>query len=71
MFYVHPWELDPDQPRIRVPTLTALRHYRGLEATATRLDRLLGSFRFSSVADALARGTALAGGVPCAPPLDS
>lgn len=45
-FYIHPWELDPGQPRIRVPVLTRIRHYGGLSRVVPRLHRLLGEFRF-------------------------
>jgi len=48
-FYVHPWEVDPDQPRLPVGRLTTLRHYGGLEKTLPRLRALLGEFRFTSV----------------------
>jgi polysaccharide deacetylase family protein (PEP-CTERM system associated) len=49
-FYIHPWELDPDQPRLAVSRLVALRHYRGLSRTAARLERLVGEFTFTSIA---------------------
>lgn len=49
MFYVHPWEVDAAQPRIECGRLTRIRHYRGLERTLPRLERLLGEFRFSSI----------------------
>jgi hypothetical protein len=49
MFYVHPWEVDPDQPRVACDRLTGIRHYRGLAQTLPRLERLLGEFRFSAV----------------------
>jgi len=49
MFYIHPWELDPEQPRLDVPWLTRLRHYGGLERTLPRVRRLLSEFKFSSV----------------------
>jgi polysaccharide deacetylase family protein (PEP-CTERM system associated) len=49
MMYVHPWEVDPDQPRLPVGLLTRLRHYGGLEQTLPRLERLLAGFRFTSV----------------------
>jgi polysaccharide deacetylase family protein (PEP-CTERM system associated) len=49
-FYVHPWELDPEQPRLAVPWLTRLRHYRGLDRMQARVERLLGEFAFTSVA---------------------
>lgn len=53
MFYIHPWEVDPEQPRIRVSWLNRVRHYRGLGSTLDRLERLLGEFRFTSVASRL------------------
>ncbi|HEX9486076.1 MAG TPA: XrtA system polysaccharide deacetylase [Gemmatimonadales bacterium] len=51
VFYVHPWELDPDQPRLRVSFAARLRHYTGLRQTAPRLERLLSEFRFVAIAD--------------------
>ncbi len=57
MFYVHPWEIDPDQPRLPVGTLSRIRHYRNLERTLPALETLLGEFRFGSVRDWLAGGT--------------
>jgi polysaccharide deacetylase family protein (PEP-CTERM system associated) len=50
MFYIHPWEIDPEQPRLAVSLLTRVRHYRGLAKTLPRLERLLEEFRFTSVA---------------------
>jgi polysaccharide deacetylase family protein (PEP-CTERM system associated) len=52
-FYTHPWEIDPDQPRIAVGAATRVRHYRGLDRTARRLARLLADFRFDSVTSML------------------
>lgn len=52
-FYLHPWELDPDQPRIPAPWLSRLRHYSGLRRTLPRLERLLTDFRFTALADSL------------------
>jgi len=49
MFYVHPWEVDPEQPRLNVSWATRQRHYGGLERTTPRLGRLLSEFRFTSV----------------------
>jgi polysaccharide deacetylase family protein (PEP-CTERM system associated) len=49
VFYVHPWEVDPDQPRIEVSPVARLRHYRGLERTLPRLERLLEEFSFTSI----------------------
>jgi polysaccharide deacetylase family protein (PEP-CTERM system associated) len=53
VFYVHPWEIDPEQPRVRAPWLTRARHYNGLAKTEPRMRRLLGEFRFTSIGDAL------------------
>ncbi len=50
VFYIHPWELDPDQPRVAAPLLSRARHYRGLEKTVPRLERLVTEFRFTSAA---------------------
>jgi polysaccharide deacetylase family protein (PEP-CTERM system associated) len=55
IFYLHPWEVDPAQPRIRAGRLSRLRHYRNLDRTEARLQRLLGEFRFGTVAEVLAR----------------
>ena len=46
IFYVHPWEIDPEQPRLDGPWLSRFRHYRNLEETEPRLQRLLSDFRF-------------------------
>jgi polysaccharide deacetylase family protein (PEP-CTERM system associated) len=52
-FYIHPWELDPGQPRLAVPLSTRIRHYGGLARTEPRLRRLLADFRFQPIADTL------------------
>lgn len=49
MFYIHPWEVDPDQPKLPVGLVSRFRHYTGLERTLPRLERLLSEFRFTSV----------------------
>lgn len=51
MFYIHPWEYDPEQPRLPCGAVTAFRHYRNLGRTWPRLERLLGEFQFTSVAE--------------------
>ena len=53
-FYLHPWELDPDQPRIRVPWLSRVRHYTNLHCCEDRLRRLLGEFSFAPMREVLA-----------------
>ena len=45
IFYMHPWEIDPDQPKVRKAALKArLRHYLNLSRMEARLKRLLGDF---------------------------
>ena len=57
IFYIHPWDLDPDQPRFPVPLLTRIRHYGGLGRSADRIERLLTEFRFRPIADPRADST--------------
>lgn len=52
-FYIHPWEVDPDQPRLSVSALNRLRHYRGLGGTLERTDLMLREFRFDTIASYL------------------
>jgi polysaccharide deacetylase family protein (PEP-CTERM system associated) len=54
-FYIHPWEVDPDQPRVPVSLLTRVRHYRGLGDAMSRIERLLGEFDFISIGSVLER----------------
>jgi len=52
VFYIHPWEVDPDQPRIRGGSLSSrFRHYVNLRSTARKLDKLLGGFRWGTVSE--------------------
>jgi polysaccharide deacetylase family protein (PEP-CTERM system associated) len=45
IFYFHPWEIDPEQPRVTDATVkTRFRHYINLRHTEARLDRLLSDF---------------------------
>jgi len=53
-FYVHPWELDPEQPRLAVSWVTRARHYGGLARTVRRLEQLLNEFSFAPIAAAVA-----------------
>jgi len=47
IFYFHPWELDPEQPRVQEANAkTRFRHYVNLERTSTRLQMLLRDFRW-------------------------
>jgi polysaccharide deacetylase family protein (PEP-CTERM system associated) len=50
IFYFHPWELDPEQPRVKGAGLrTRVRHYLNLGETERRLRRLLGDFQWGRV----------------------
>jgi polysaccharide deacetylase family protein (PEP-CTERM system associated) len=70
VFYLHPWEIDPEQPRLASGGLTGLRHYTNLAKTEARLRRLLREFQFGTIADMLGRegceGAAVAGSLPYA-----
>ncbi|MFO0914629.1 MAG: XrtA system polysaccharide deacetylase [Pirellulales bacterium] len=51
MFYIHPWEVDPQQPRLTgISATTRFRHYNNLRRTLGRLDALLSRFSFTTVA---------------------
>jgi len=52
-FYIHPWEIDPGQPRLPVSSLNRIRHYRGLDGTLARVERLLEEFSFGTIASYL------------------
>jgi len=48
VFYLHPWEIDPEQPRQhRAPFLSRFRHYLNLDRTEPRLRRLLSNFTWT------------------------
>ena len=50
VFYFHPWELDPDQPRISgLPVKARIRHYMNLNKFEYRLGEMLRSFRWGPV----------------------
>jgi polysaccharide deacetylase family protein (PEP-CTERM system associated) len=53
VFYIHPWEIDPDQPRLQTGRLGRFRHYRNLDQTEWRLRALLSEFKFGTVASLL------------------
>jgi polysaccharide deacetylase family protein (PEP-CTERM system associated) len=56
VFYVHPWEIDPQQPRLKVGSrISRWRHYLNLNETESKLKRLLDSFHFGTLTDVVAR----------------
>lgn len=53
IFYLHPWEVDPDQPRVPVGWKSRFRHYNNLRKCEPRLERLLDDFAFDTVGNVL------------------
>ena len=48
IFYLHPWEVDPEQPRmVRAKKFSQFRHYNNLDKTTARLRHLLNDFHFA------------------------
>jgi polysaccharide deacetylase family protein (PEP-CTERM system associated) len=64
MVYLHPWELDGDQPRLPLRPLSRFRHSVNTRRTESRLRRLLREFQFGPVRTVLGKaGLPLVGGV--------
>ena len=56
VFYIHPWELDPGQPRLRdVPWGRRFRHTVNIERCEARWRRLLGDFQWTNLLDVVGR----------------
>jgi len=53
IFYLHPWEIDPNQPPIEAGMLSKFRHYNNLAKCEGRLKQLLKDFKFTTVIDVL------------------
>ena len=53
VFYLHPWELDPEQPRPPLPWRIRATHYHNLGRTVERVHRLLGDFRFATLGEVI------------------
>ena len=47
--YMHPWEIDPGQPRLPGSRKSRLRQYVGLERMDSKVNRLLNDFRFAPI----------------------
>lgn len=55
IFYLHPWEIDPEQPRIPgASAFSRFRHYTNLHRCEARLKQLLADFNFTTVSNSLA-----------------
>lgn len=52
--HLHPWELDPEQPKISAKLLSGLRHYMNLGGMSAKLSALLGRHKFERLCDVLA-----------------
>jgi polysaccharide deacetylase family protein (PEP-CTERM system associated) len=59
--YLHPWELDLGQPRLPAGRLTRFRHTVNTRTTESKLQRVIGDFRFSPVCDVLRSAGLLVG----------
>jgi polysaccharide deacetylase family protein (PEP-CTERM system associated) len=53
LIYLHPWEIDPDQPRVHAGAAARFRHYINLHKTEARLSRLMQDFTFGTLLDVL------------------
>ena len=53
LVYLHPWEIDPDQPRIPAGWRSRFRHYQNLKTTETKLARLLEEFSWAPLSETI------------------
>ncbi|MCY9664235.1 DUF3473 domain-containing protein [Paenibacillus alginolyticus] len=53
MIYIHPWEIDLEQPRMKASAFTRLSHYYGMRTTYRKLERLLSEFSFTTLGEIL------------------
>jgi len=60
LFYFHPWEVDPEQPRVAAGRLARFRHYVGLAAMEARVARLLRDFAWGRMDQVFAPAIAAA-----------
>ncbi|MXO90395.1 DUF3473 domain-containing protein [Altererythrobacter aquaemixtae] len=61
VFYFHPWEIDPDQPRVPgAPIKSRLRHYTGLKQMSAKLRGLIGEFAWGRMDEVAEREALLA-----------
>lgn len=59
MFYLHPWEIDTEQPRLNVKLKSKLRQYTALGSTYGKLDKIMEKFDFGSVKAAFSQAESL------------
>ena len=53
MVYLHPWEIDPEQPRISASWLSRFGHYQNLDSTETKCEKLLNEFSWAPMEEVL------------------
>ena len=53
VLYIHPWEVDPEQPRLPASRTTRLRHHVGMNTTMDKLRSVMGDFSFGPIAHVL------------------
>jgi polysaccharide deacetylase family protein (PEP-CTERM system associated) len=58
MAYLHPWEIDPAQPRVACSWRSRFRHYQNLHSTEEKLSRLLQNFSWASMSEVLSSSLA-------------
>jgi len=59
VFYFHPWEIDPNQPRIQARLFSRFRHYTNLRGMEGKLRKLLANFSFAPIRDVHAAALSL------------
>jgi len=53
VFYLHPWEIDPQQPKINAGLISNFRHYNNINRCEARLRKLLSDFKFNTISNIL------------------
>jgi len=56
--YIHPWEVDPEQPRLPASMMTQLRHHIGMNTTVDKLRRVINDFAFAPISEVIDSATA-------------
>jgi polysaccharide deacetylase family protein (PEP-CTERM system associated) len=55
VIYIHPWEIDIEQPKVKVKKLTALRHYTGLRRFEAKIQKIIRDFKFETASTVINR----------------
>jgi len=55
ILYFHPWEVDPEQPRLEASWKTRIRHYSGLQKTEDRLEEILSRYAVEPIINIVRR----------------